>query len=121
MAILNYQKRFAPLVEKGKKRQTIRAKRKYPIRAGETLYHYTGLKTKSARLLKKSICIYVADITIDLDIDNRVEIVINGNMPLSYKEKETLAKKDGFSNVNEMFNFFRDIYGLPFHGQIIRW
>lgn len=121
MAILNYQKKFAPLVEKGIKRQTIRARRKRPVRVGENLYHYTGLYTKSARLLRRCPCNYVADIDIDLDIDKRIEVVINRETPLSYEEKEALAKKDGFSNMDEMFNFFKDLYGLPFYGQIIRW
>lgn len=46
MALLNFKKRFAPLVESGTKTHTIRAWRKHPIREGEMLHLYTGLRQK---------------------------------------------------------------------------
>jgi len=121
MAILNFQKRFTLFVELGIKRQTIRARRKYPIREGEDLFLYTALRTKSAKLLRRALCTYARGISIDLGIDGRVEVVVADEGPLSYEEKKDLAAKDGFKSVDEMFSFFRDRYGLPFEGQLIKW
>lgn len=121
MAILNFKKRFATFVELGIKRQTIRARRRYPIREGEDLFLYTALRTKSAKLLREASCTYVRDISIDLDIDGRPEIVIAGQGPLSSEEKYDLALRDGFTNAGEMLIFFRDTHGLPFEGQLIKW
>jgi hypothetical protein len=42
MPALDFQARFAPLVESGEKRQTIRKRRKRPIGVGQTLYLWTG-------------------------------------------------------------------------------
>lgn len=52
MPLLNFELRFAGLIESGEKRQTIRAQRKYPIKAGDKLYLYTGVRTKNCRKLK---------------------------------------------------------------------
>lgn len=120
MALLNFKKRFAKDVEQGIKRQTIRASRKFPIEAGETLFLYESIRTKSARRLGTVLCKSATVITIDLDIDNHVEIILGGT-PLVYEEKEDLAIKDGFNNLNELFFFIRDTHGLPFEGQLIKW
>ena len=58
MPLLGFKKQFAPLVEEGQKRQTIRAKRRdgRNPHAGETLFLYTGLRTKSCRKLGISGC-----------------------------------------------------------------
>jgi len=40
-------------VESGEKRQTIRAVRKRPIKVGDKLHLYSGLRTKKARNLLK--------------------------------------------------------------------
>lgn len=40
MPLLNFEYRFADKIESGEKRQTIRAPRKYPIKAGDKLYLY---------------------------------------------------------------------------------
>jgi hypothetical protein len=121
MAILNFQKQFAVIVALGVKRQTIRARRKYPIREGEDLALYTGLRTKSSELLRKARCLYARDISMDVDIDGRPEIIIAGYGPLSYEEKKDLAMKDGFSSIDRMLVYFRGMYGLPFEGQLIKW
>lgn len=52
MPAYNFRKQFAPLVESGQKRQTIRTigKRRH-ARAGEPLQLYTGQRTKACRKL----------------------------------------------------------------------
>jgi len=56
MPALSFNKQFARLVELGRKRQTIRVKRKRPIKAGDRLYLYTGMRTKVCRKLGEADC-----------------------------------------------------------------
>ena len=115
MALLGYKKQFAQAVESGIKRQTIRAKRKYPIKLGENLYHYTGLRTKNCRKLLESKCLGVADIRIHVD-----GIFVSDQKLKEVNAKE-LAKQDGFSDTESFIEFFRINHGFPFHGDLIRW
>ena len=117
MPLLGFKKQFAPLVESGAKRQTIRAKRRdgrnpHP---GDTLYLYTGLRTKQCRKIGTAICTDVR------------EVVIAGNWPilsgrhLLMAEANDLAIKDGFSGYEAMTTFFEKEHGLPFWGLLIEW
>jgi hypothetical protein len=119
MPILNFKKQFAEDVESGKKRQTIRATRKRPIKAGEKLHLFCGLRTKNCRRLALVECLSVSDIYIT-DVSGQVEIIIDGVF-LSETGKEVIAARDGFKNLDEMIRFFWDTHGLPFEGQMIRW
>lgn len=126
MALLNFQKQFADLIEAGTKRQTIRAARKYPIKVGDKLYLYTGLRTKYCRKLKTKfdkidekgktfvICKSVQDIIIEPEFmwekvlkENITHYVFRGNIVLdnihitqSSGEEDRnaipLAEADGF-------------------------
>jgi len=117
--ILNYKKQFAPLVESGEKRQTIRAMRKRPFKAGDRLYHYTGLRTKACRKLLESTCLFA----------DRIDILPHGtvfiNNWLCEGPMKNLAVADGFRRKGhewqDMLAFFTQTHGLPFTGQLIRW
>lgn len=134
MPLLGYKKQFAPLVESGEKRQTIRAMRKRPFKVGDRLYHYEGLRTKACRKILESECISVENILITSD--GRVYLSRAGIFSkflghwLNTDEKEALAQADGFrgqgcllktSAWEQMLNFFRTVHGLPFRGQVVRW
>lgn len=117
MALLGFKKRFAPLVEAGTKRQTIRAKRKdgknpHP---GERLYLYTGLRTKACRKLGEGICKSVEEITIESH-----EINVAGAW-LPHAPVEELAIRDGFDSFEQILAFFEKEHGLPFWGLLIEW
>ncbi|MDA8106197.1 MAG: hypothetical protein M0Z71_12570, partial [Nitrospiraceae bacterium] len=122
MALLNYKKQFAPLVESGEKKQTIRAMRKYPIKEGETLYHYTGCRTKQARKLKVSKCTGAFNLVITIGGNIYVEGAV-----MMESMKRFFAHADGFrgtadlSEWGQMLHFFRTVHGLPFEGQLILW
>lgn len=121
MALINFQKQFADDVRSGKKRQTIRAPRKYPIKAGETLYLYTGLRTKNTEKLVEVECKSVDEIYISraglATIKNDGEVV-----SLPYVEfQEDFAKADGFDSWKDMRKWFSDTHGLPFTGILIKW
>lgn len=59
MPALNFKKRFEPMIESGDKRQTIRAKRKdcRDPKEGQTLYLYTGMRSKGCRKLGEAPCL----------------------------------------------------------------
>lgn len=115
MALINFQKQFANDVMLGKKKQTIRARRKYPIHKGDILHLYTGLRTKQSRLLCVSICSHVAPITITA---NSISVWDN---ELTEKQIAEMAVNDGFHNFDELKEWFVKTHGLPFEGDLIEW
>ena len=131
MPALNYKKEFAPLVEIGLKepdnplgkRQTIRAYRKdgRDPKPGDTLYHYTGIRTKACRKLGESECIGVVDLGISKSgvcflvyDDSKAELIDGGAL-------EQFARADGFDGVESFFEFFETTHNLPFYGNVIYW
>lgn len=121
MPALNYQKRFAALVESKKKLQTIREKRK--VRPGQTLYHYTGQRTKHCRKLGEAVCASVVKISIRekgiVIFDNRNGV---GKGICFSRSLDEFAQADGFKDWPEMRDWFRATHdGLPFEGILIKW
>lgn len=130
MPLYNFQKRFVPFIESGEKTHTIRGKRKYPAKAGDTLHLYTGLRQrgpiiqklasgdvvrqKMARLLMRVPCTKVEEIV----MFPNGEVVIGGNI-LSPDEAEQLAKRDGFTGHADRMKFWEG--KLPFVGDVIHW
>jgi hypothetical protein len=122
ICLLNFQARFAPLVETGMKPHTVRARRadgRDPL-PGDTLHLYTGLRTKAARLLRREPCQYAADITVQASAGD-VHHILLGGRPLEQHAIDVLAANDGFPNATEFVRFFEQTYGLPFTGLLIGW
>lgn len=128
MSSLNFQEWLAGPVERGEKTQTIRAKRKRPIVIGETLYLFTGMRTKACRRLGTGRCIAVADIVIR---ENEVEVLrsveplgdgelLRGGVILDASDRLNLAIADGFKTLEDFTAFFAK-WGLPFEGDLIGW
>lgn len=134
---LNFTK-FVDQIESGRKRQTIRRKRKRPIKPGDMLYLWTGQRTKQARKLGESVCVGVTPIRISermvacppwklsktlpaepswREWEGIVEL--DGKM-LSEDEVELLAVSDGFQSSDEFFDFFIPS-DEPFEGDVIMW
>ena len=111
MPAINFAKRFVASIIDGTKRQTIRKPRMTPIRPGDMLSLYTGMRTKDCRLIKTVKCLSVHEIIICQGY-----IVNQG-----HDETLLLAKEDGFQTVQEFFDFFRSKYDLPAAMVIIRW
>jgi len=119
MPALNYQARFAPLVESGQKRQTIRAMRKRPFVAGDTLYHYTGMRTKACRKLLESVCHDA--VVIEMGGAPNQEWVMLNRIYLDADDIFLIARADGFQCGVDMLDWFRKVHGFPFKGQLVRW
>ena len=124
MFVLNYKKQFAPAVRSGEKRQTIRAQRKdgrLP-KVGETLRHYTGMRTSTSEHLSDSVCKVVVPIHISAyAIGNYAFAIVVGKRHLTFEEGTKLAKADGFGSRAEFIDFFKEAHGFPFDGFLVKW
>jgi len=120
MPALNFSKQFADAVASGKKTQTIRKHRKdRPIKAGDTLYLYTGMRTKDCRKLEEVICTRISHIVLteqDISLGNTL-----GGVFCSKSECRAFARDDGFDSLDDFRAWFRDHYSLPFYGVVIGW
>lgn len=115
MPAYNFKSKFAPLVECGKKRQTIRKPRKTPTKPGQWLKLYTGMRTKKCRLLGEAICTKVTPIKI------HQQFVSLDGRNLAIEELIYLARVDGFTTPVEFLLFFEKTYGLPVEMELIEW
>ena len=119
MPAFNFKPQFAPLVESGKKTQTIRRTKRGNV--GDTAYLKIGQRTKKCRALGEGILTEVSEISID-----ESEVGING---VYYFSKTVIdrpfldkfARADGFSDFLEMKTWFDNQYGLPFSGWLHVW
>ena len=120
MPLYNFMEQFATDVESGKKRQTIRKKRKRPTVVGDTLYLYTGLRTKAARKLLETKCVDIRPVTIYPQ--GVIKGILVGYDWLQGARLERFAKADGFETVDEFCQFFLSRYGSPTEGlEVIKW
>ena len=81
---------------------------------------YTGLRTKKCKKLMDVVCVGVAPIIVS---DNSLELLwkleeTEGNVRPS---AAPLNEQEGFANVKDMIDFFRQEYGLPYRGYIHAW
>ena len=121
MPAFNFQKQFAPDVDSGKKRQTIRAKRKNRPQVGQTAYLYTGMRTAACRKLREGTIWMVQNIMIGhkgclINYDKDDEFPINEQYEL-----DMFARADGFESWEAMRDWFNKTHGLPFKGDLIKW
>jgi hypothetical protein len=130
MPSLNFQKRFALMVETGQKPHTIRATRKRPIQVGDTLHLFTGMRQKGCRRLRPAtICTSAVTIHIDakegfiaLDAETpRYQVGDRYTGLLTIRTTERLVKNDGFANEDDFFAWFLETHGPLFTGQLIEW
>jgi hypothetical protein len=150
MPLLGFELRFADAIENGvaaagrragphpevrPKRQTIRAHRAdgRDPKPGDTLYLYTGLRTKAVRKLGEVRCRRVERLRIapgrtrdkraSSDRGFTCSVAQPGTraVPLDPAQLRRLARADGFDSVDEFVAFFESRHGLPFEGYLIRW
>ena len=117
MPAYNFQKQFVPMILDGLKPHTIRRRRKHPTKAGDVLFLYSGMRTKSCQLFAKVPCLFITPIEIGLKEGNHaiwspVQFVIDGKTHncmrrWTISEMYVLAFKDGFKNIDSFFAFFR--------------
>lgn len=118
MPALNFQKQFAEAVKNGSKTQTIRTPRKSPIKEGDTLYLYTGMRTKQCEKLKEVKCTGVVDFRI---IASGAGCIIGQHSLYYLDHLNRVAVADGFKDWFTMVKWFGEMHGLPFEGNLILW
>ncbi len=123
MPQFNFQARFAPAVESGAKRQTVRAPRKARPRVGQTARLFTGLRTPAARCLGRHEITDVRDVKVEDDGTIWLERPEwgDGLFPLVVGTGDTFAQADGFASADELVGWIRDTHGLPFAGVVTYW
>lgn len=154
MPAYSFQQHFVPFVNDGSKSHTIRKRRiRGFAKKGDTLYLYSGLRTKWCKKLRQEICTKAVSIIITkagsisisskrMSDDDYYTMLANNCAvplilikykfnPLSDKQKESLAYRDGFrtklagiagiSNFQMMMKWWRLTHNLPFIGDIIYW
>jgi hypothetical protein len=138
MVAYSFHKMFVEAVWTGQKRQTIRSHRKRHARVGERLKLYTGMRTRSCRLIRDDVrCTRIdefrfdvssmADVTAVPDtyaelrnmIDSRAfEITVNG-MPMDRCCFNLFAFNDGFAHSH--FDGKPDQPVSPFDNMVLFW
>ncbi|MBI5964910.1 MAG: hypothetical protein HY863_15635 [Chloroflexi bacterium] len=121
MPAYNFQKQFVQMILDKSKTHTIRRRRKRPTKPRDMLMLYTGMRTKSCKLVAVTKCVKVESILLKLD---KSEVWIwSPEEPgdLYYQEGEdigsfrlmtveevnALAHADGFEDVYDFFDFFK--------------
>lgn len=119
MALLGYKSRFVDPLLAGTKLGTIRSLRKYPVEPGDRLYHYTGLRTKHSFKIGESDCLSVEPITILINIGLITVGKLPTVLPKIYKgaELDSFAIRDGFSNWDDMREFWIENHGVKKGGR----
>lgn len=120
MVAYSFRPRFVDLIASGAKRQTIRADRKRHALAGEELQLYTGMRTRSCRLIGRAPCVHVGPVQIDL----RAAIVETPEHRYSSETGlDVFARRDGFQDWYDMRRFWLAEHpGTPiFSGVLIVW
>lgn len=120
MPAFNFQPRFADLVESGAKTQTIR--KTCRAKVGDTVYLYTGQRTKQCRKLGQGVVTSSTAIRLYLSPAlGGLPMLKYGGRLLTNDGEENIATDDGFTCFLEMANWFQNQYGLPFEGWLITW
>ncbi len=116
---------FKEKILSGEKRQTIRKLRKRPIRVGDRLDLYWKLRTKQCESLGSWLCKEV--LSVRFMLQNMIELINAHDLNSRYlcdDEASDLARRDGFTSIDEMFLELRKMHG-PIDSnqlwQVIRW
>lgn len=124
MVAYSFKARFAPPIVSLRKSGTIRAHRKRHARPGEQLQLYTGMRTKSCRLIGRSVCLDVLPIVINLPRKSiRVDSPMGSTFGRSAADLDAFAVADGFADWADMAAFWaKEHPGIEvFEGVLIRW
>lgn len=123
MPAYSFKKQFAEPILSNRKLQTIRAVgRRRHARAGERMQLYTGMRTKSCRLVATRICASVHEILLLIEPHFVITARIDGVL-LDEIATIKLAHADGFATMADMWAFWRENHkGIDrFDGLLIKW
>jgi hypothetical protein len=132
---------FVDKILSGEKQQTIRPIRKRPIKPGDKIYLYTGMRHKNCRKLGEAFCDRIQ--LVSLTIFSKQTCHSTGQISICKENSESgititrwtraytreqidrIVKDDGFKNDQEFIDFFDNSYNLinykPKLFNIIKW
>lgn len=109
MPALGFKKQFTKPIRDGLKHTTIRVERKKnPIRVGDILHMYTGMRTKQCEKIGVYRCTSVRPIV----IYPKDKFITLDGYPCSKLSIQDIVHTDGFSNIADFFAFFDENYGV---------
>ncbi|NOS93172.1 MAG: hypothetical protein HOP30_14720 [Cyclobacteriaceae bacterium] len=126
MPSFSFQKKFANKVKRNTKPGTVRDKRKRPMKVGDMMHCFTGMRTKNCQKIVSRKNLAIVNIKIlykpneDPELIDYPAIELNG-VELTYMLAESFAVDDGFKSFIHFIQFFREQYGLPFNGDWYVW
>jgi hypothetical protein len=120
MPSYSFHQRFVTDIQSGKKRHTIRAKRKHAPRVGQTFHGFYAMRTAHCTKLVTAPIVKVEDIRIQV-MEDSLWIWVDGVF-LDPSEVTRLAQADGFASHSDMAAWWRRVHGFgTFRGDIIHW
>ena len=120
--ILGFKERFVPAIRGLAKIHSIREDKHKRWKAGAVIHFATGVRTKKYDCFMIGRCQSVQEISIDFYRCNENDQVAINRKKLSQKEKEILARNDGFKNYFEFRSWFLEMCKYDwFNGKIIHW
>jgi hypothetical protein len=120
MRVILFQDRFAAKVKDGSKWHTIRKSAR--CRKGDqlSLRRWTGRPYRSRQeVLREAECLSVLPIA--LGYGTHADGIRLGETEIDTSARAELARGDGFACATDMLDWFREVHGLPFVGEIIYW
>ncbi|MDX1491303.1 MAG: hypothetical protein R3332_08450 [Pseudohongiellaceae bacterium] len=113
----NFDDQFEGPVLSGRKRSTIRRRRKQLLAKGQQLSLHVRLRTAQSKRLLVTTVKSVEAFSINKDY-----VPFLSGTPLTLLETHKLAIDEGFNNAWEFVEYFAQKYGLPFSdAELIRW
>jgi hypothetical protein len=123
--VLLFQDRFADLVLRSEKLNTIRPERIRKIKAGDTLSlrRWTGRPYCSRQeQLRTAVVVSTSAVRIVASPVNGGDAIISvGGVRLNRQESEDFSVGDGFTGLQDFALWFFRTHGPVFHGRLIRW
>ena len=115
MPALNFKPEFAAAVEAGTKLQTIRSMTCFKVGDEIRLTKYLG-PTCFMHKIGDGIIESVEPIMIDYN----VMCLLSGKF-MFQDERDLIINAEGFKGAIPFYEFFKENYGLPFEGYLIKW
>lgn len=118
MSALSFRQQYAPLILSGQKDQTIRVPRKRPIRVGQTLHLFTGMRTKRCKRIGTAVCSETFPLYVCYGLGTCGS---TRGGPLTVEQRDDLARRDGFSGWLVLMDVLRDMHPGWESFDVIRW
>lgn len=118
MPALGFRPQYAALILAGRKDQTIRAPRKVPIKPGDRLHLFTGMRTKNCRKIGTAVCSEVFHLYLSHHLRT---CGTTSTGPFTCEERDALARRDGFANWDELRTVLWNMHPGREAFDVIRW